>query len=113
MSHQRSSAPRSKAGYVELNGHEDKDPRSSINSNSPIFPASERDDFDGEAPPKPATFQADGLETFYKPIAGYEGAHRYDPEYTWSAADEGRVVRKVCLPSLDSLRWISADIRID
>ena len=86
-----------------LNGHEDKDPRSSINSSSPIFPILERDDFDDEAAPKPATFQADGLETFYKPIAGYEGAHRYDPEYTWSAADEGRVVHKVYILSLESL----------
>jgi len=65
----------------------------------------ERDDFDDdEALLKPTTFQTDGLETFYEPVEGYEGAHRYDPEYTWSAADEEKVVRKVRLPSLDCLR---------
>jgi hypothetical protein len=113
MSHQGTSVPRSKAGYIALDEHEDKDPRSSINSSSPIFPVSEGDGLDDEAPLKPSTFQVDGLETFYKPIEGYEGAHRYDPEYTWSAADERRVVRKVCLPSLDCHHWIATDIRLD
>jgi hypothetical protein len=109
MSHQGTSGSRSKAGYTKLNEQEDKDPSNS----SPIFPILERDDFGDEATLKPTTFQADGLETFYKPIEGYEGAHRYDPDYMWSVVDEGRVVRKVCLPSLDSLRWIPTDTRLD
>jgi hypothetical protein len=123
MSLQGTKASHSKVRYIQLSEqpHEDRDPssiriRASSNnsSSSPlIFPVSERDDdnFDGEdeASLKPSTFQTDGLETFYKPIEGYEGAHRYDPEYVWSAADEGRVVRKVylCLPSLDDMSLIN------
>jgi hypothetical protein len=100
MLHRRTSAPRSKAGYFELNAHEENNPRCSLNSNSPILPVSERADFDEEAPLKSTTFHTDGLETFYKPIEGYEGAHRYDPEYKWSAEDEGRIVHKVCISYL-------------
>jgi hypothetical protein len=100
MSHQGTSAPRSKGGYVALDKDEDKDRRSSISSSSPILPLSESGEVDDEAPLKPSTFQVDGLETFYKPIEGYEGLHRYDPEYTWSSTDERSVVRKVCLTSL-------------
>ena len=123
MSHQGTKASRSKVGYIQLSEqpHEDRDPSSirirasSKNSSSSplIFPVSERDgddlDNEDETSLKPSTFQTDGLETFYKPIEGYEGAHRYDPEYVWSAADEGRVVRKVylCLPSLDDMSLIN------
>lgn len=28
--------------------------------------------------------------------AQYEGRHRFDPNYTWTAAEEKRLVRKVC-----------------
>jgi hypothetical protein len=123
MSLQGTKASRSKVGYIQLSEqpHEDRDPSSirirasSKNSSSSplIFPVSERDgddlDNEDETSLKPSTFQTDGLETFYKPIEGYEGAHRYDPEYVWSAADEGRVVRKVylCLPSLDDMSLIN------
>jgi MFS transporter, ACS family, DAL5 transporter family protein len=103
MSHQGTRATRTKAGYVALDEDDDKDPRVSTSSSSPILPASELGGVDDEAPLKPSTFQVDGLETFYKPIEGYEGLHRYDPEYTWSSADEGRVVRKVSPSSLDCL----------
>jgi hypothetical protein len=90
---------RSKAGYFELKGNdEENDPRSSINSSSPILPIEELDEFDEQTSLKPAAFDTDGLETFYRPTEGYEGAHRYDPEYRWSAADEGKVVRKVFHP---------------
>ena len=106
MSLQGTKASRSKVGYIQLSEqpHEDRDPssiriRNNTSSSPLIFPVSERDDDnfndEDEASLKPSTFQTDGLETFYKPIEGYEGAHRYDPEYTWSAVDEGRVVRKV------------------
>jgi hypothetical protein len=119
MSLQGTKASRSKVGYIQLSEqpHEDRDSssiriRASSNnsSSSPLIsPDSKRNDdnFDDEdeASLKPSTFQTDGLETFYKPIEGYEGAHRYDPEYTWSSAEEGKVVRKVylCLPSLDDM----------
>ena len=93
-------AARSKAGYFELNDNPDIDARISINSSSPILPTSELSDFDNETAAKPGTFHTEGLESFYKPIDGYEEAHRYDSEYAWSVADEGRVVRKVCCPHL-------------
>jgi hypothetical protein len=113
MSHRETGTPRSRAVYFELNKHEENDSRSSIKSRSPITPISERDGFDDEPRLKSTTFHADGLETFYEPIKGYEGAHRYDPEYAWSAEDEGRVVRKVCLPSTDYLQWIHSDSKLD
>jgi len=28
--------------------------------------------------------------------AKYEGRHRFDPQFTWTAAEERQVVRKVC-----------------
>jgi hypothetical protein len=39
-----------------------------------------------------------GLDEFYKPIESYEGAHRYDPSYTWEPSEEKRIVRKVSVP---------------
>jgi hypothetical protein len=41
------------------------------------------------------TFDSAGLESFYKPIAKYEGIHRYDPEFEWDPAEERKTVRKV------------------
>ncbi|KAF2719843.1 phthalate transporter [Polychaeton citri CBS 116435] len=38
---------------------------------------------------------ASGSEDLYKPIASYEGAHRYDPTFEWTAAEEKRIVRKI------------------
>ncbi|KAJ5510647.1 Major facilitator superfamily domain general substrate transporter [Penicillium expansum] len=32
---------------------------------------------------------------FYKPIPEYEGAHRWDPEFEWTEAEETAVVRKI------------------
>jgi hypothetical protein len=104
MSHRGISASRFKAKYVELDEQDEDDGKGSVNSRSYLLASSDRDDYDEDVPPKSTTFNADGLETFYKPIEGYEGAHRYDPEYTWSAADEKRVVRKVFLPGLRYIR---------
>jgi hypothetical protein len=43
-----------------------------------------------------AAFDTDSnLEEHYKPIESYEGYHRYDPKYTWSWADEKKIIRKV------------------
>jgi hypothetical protein len=94
MSHQQAAAvSSSKVGYFELKDQED-DPRLSINSNSPILPKPPAE-FDGEADVPPSTLDTNCLETFYTPIDGYEGAHRYDPGYTWDLKDEKAVVRKV------------------
>ncbi len=41
------------------------------------------------------TFDNDSLESFYKPIESFEGAHRYDPNFQWDKKEEARVVRKV------------------
>lgn len=43
-----------------------------------------------------ATFISTGIdEEYYKPIAKYEGIHRYDPEFEWEPQEERKVVRKV------------------
>lgn len=41
------------------------------------------------------TFDTAGLESHYKPLDSYEGAHRYDPKFAWEPSEEKRVVRKV------------------
>lgn len=111
----------SKGKYIELKDAEQEDDdagskgdgrSSSIDSNSPILPAIvdqsdesndsdvDDDNIDEEASLKSAakSFPADeGLEVFYKPVDGYEGAHRFDPKFQWTAAEEGKVVRKVCI----------------
>lgn len=44
------------------------------------------------------TFISGGLEDeYYKPIARYEGIHRYDPSFDWEPTEEKKVVRKVWL----------------
>lgn len=41
---------------------------------------------------------ADGGDVrFYRPIEGYEGLHRYDPNEQWTPQEEGKLVRKVCV----------------
>jgi hypothetical protein len=45
------------------------------------------------------TFETESLESYYKPIDKYEGRHRYDPEFEWTAAEEKRVVRKASTSS--------------
>lgn len=40
-------------------------------------------------------FETDSLESFYKPIDEYEGAHRFDPKFEWEPKEERRVVRRV------------------
>jgi hypothetical protein len=83
----------SRAGYFELKDQEE-DPRLSINSNSPILPKlSEEDDI--ELPLPGVTYETNGLESHFRPIDEYEGAHRYDPDFVWHPDDEKKVVRKV------------------
>jgi len=42
------------------------------------------------------TWESGSLDSDWKPVKGYEGAHRYDPSFEWEQAEEKRVVRKVC-----------------
>ncbi|KAF2028601.1 phthalate transporter [Setomelanomma holmii] len=42
------------------------------------------------------TFISSGVDNeLYKPIAKYEGIHRYDPEFEWEPTEERKVVRKI------------------
>jgi hypothetical protein len=82
----------SHAGYIELKDQED-DPRASINSSSPILPKSFEND-GAELPLTATTFETNGLEDQFRPIDGYEGSHRYDPEFLWHSDEEKAVVWK-------------------
>lgn len=52
------------------------------------------------------TFDTAGLDSHYKPIARYEGMHRYDPNFEWEPEEERRVVRKVCLFTVFYIRKV-------
>jgi hypothetical protein len=49
----------------------------------------------------------------YKPIEGYEGAHRFDPTATWSPEEEKKLVRRVCLQTHISTEIILTLIQLD
>jgi hypothetical protein len=50
---------------------------------------------------KGQTFTNSGLHSrLYKPIANYEGNHRYDPDFDWEPEEERKVVRKVTYLSI-------------
>jgi hypothetical protein len=38
------------------------------------------------------------LRDRYAPIETYEGYHRYDPDFSWTAEEENKVVKKVIYP---------------
>ncbi len=40
-------------------------------------------------------FEAPEATEIYKPIAGFEGSHRFDPSATWTEAEEKTLVRRV------------------
>ena len=42
-----------------------------------------------------AVYVTGGRDEFYKPIAEYEGAHRYDPKMTWTEQEEKALIRRV------------------
>jgi hypothetical protein len=42
-------------------------------------------------------YEAPEATELYKPIEGFEGSHRFDPNATWTEAEEKTLVRKVCL----------------
>ncbi|KAF4303855.1 putative phthalate transporter [Botryosphaeria dothidea] len=41
------------------------------------------------------TFATAGLDKYYRPVEGYEGLHRYDPDFEWEPEEERRIVRKI------------------
>lgn len=45
-------------------------------------------------------YETDDAKDIYKPIEGYEGAHRFDPKFKWSPEEEKRLVKTVSLHSL-------------
>lgn len=42
-------------------------------------------------------YETDDTKEIYKPIAGYEGSHRFDPSFQWDPEEEGKLVRTVNL----------------
>jgi hypothetical protein len=42
-----------------------------------------------------SVFDDSGAAQFYQPIEKYEGAHRFDPNATWTAVEEKALVRTV------------------
>lgn len=42
-------------------------------------------------------YETEDAKEIYKPIEGYEGAHRFDPSLEWSPAEEKRLVKIVSL----------------
>lgn len=49
---------------------------------------------------KPVFDTAGTSHEFYKPIASYEGIHRWDPDFKWSAPEETKLIKRVrCISS--------------
>ncbi|KAN0104289.1 phthalate transporter [Hyaloscypha variabilis] len=48
-------------------------------------------------------YETDDVKDVYKPIEGYEGAHRFDPNFKWSPEEEERLVKtldwRIALPA--------------
>jgi len=44
-------------------------------------------------------YETDDVKAVYKPIQGYEGAHRFDPNLKWSPEEEKRLVKTVSFHS--------------
>ena len=42
-------------------------------------------------------YEAPEVEEIYRPIEGYEGTHRFDPNATWTKEEERQLVRRVCI----------------
>lgn len=40
-------------------------------------------------------YETDAAKDIYKPIEGYEGAHRFDPHLKWTPEEEKRLVKTV------------------
>jgi hypothetical protein len=75
---------------------EDDNPRASTSSSTPILPKLDAElETELEDRDDARAFETDGLELYYKPIEGYEGAHRFDPDYRWDKSEEREIVWKV------------------
>ncbi|KAK8200527.1 major facilitator superfamily domain-containing protein [Phyllosticta capitalensis] len=42
-----------------------------------------------------SAFATEGIEKYYRPVEGYEGIHRWDPDFEWEPSEEKRVVKKI------------------
>jgi hypothetical protein len=56
---------------------------------------SDIDSHDSKQQLSQGTFDATEDHHFYRPIDSYEGIHRWDPEFKWSAEEEKKILRKV------------------
>jgi hypothetical protein len=43
-------------------------------------------------------YETEDTKEIYKPIEGYEGAHRFDPSFQWDPEEERKLVRTVSRP---------------
>lgn len=41
-------------------------------------------------------YNSSATKKIYKPIEGYEGAHRFDPSLNWEPGEESKLVKHVC-----------------
>lgn len=60
-----------------------------------ISGAGSESDFSDESTHGGTFEKVSGSLDYYKPIATYEGAHRYDPSFQWTEKEEKKLVRKV------------------
>lgn len=52
-------------------------------------------------------FESPEALEIYKPVAGFEGTHRFDVKATWSPQEEKTLVRRVCsINSTDNSAWL-------
>jgi hypothetical protein len=56
-------------------------------------------------------WETEDAKEIYKPIEGYEGAHRFDPSLVWTAEEEKRLVRIVSLVKSPALHIREANTR--
>jgi hypothetical protein len=54
-------------------------------------------------------WDSEEAKEIYKPIEGYEGAHRFDPSLTWTPEEEARLVRRVRMLSYICLMPLLTD----
>lgn len=54
------------------------------------------------------TFASKGFDVYYRPSDGWEGLHRYDPDFTWEPSEERKLVRKVGQVSADVVSQLTS-----
>lgn len=55
-----------------------------------------------------SVWETEEAKELYKPIEGYEGAHRFDPSFKWTAEEENALIRKVSVAT-----WSPLSLQID